>query len=658
MALLLAFMMQTASPPADTTETAAVIETALDMLENDLEDAGSLQETLEQAAYEKVRLQTASAEALRSIPGISERTVQRMLAWRDGGGDLGGPESLLRAGLDERAVAALLPFVAFGRPEPRTRPRVRMHIVQRWQRRLDLGKGYREAPPSGYLGSPDAVQWRVGMRLGDHIAAGVTLDKDAGEPIQWRPGARQLGADFVSFYLSVDQRGPFERIVAGNYTVQAGEGLVAGQGAAGLSSLRVASSDRILKPHASSREYAYFSGAAIQSRPLRGVSLTGFLSQVSLDARADTSLNAWQPIYTGYHRTQTEYERRKQARERAAGGVAVLRRGSVYGGALSIHTLQKLDASRNTHALSVFGGWARSRWEGSFEWVPKQGHRSVTVSLNPIENASVHIRTRRTRETGMHALRPHTRIGVNSRGENYDYAEWLAETRFRPFPSWTVTLQVRDRTRPLDPLPHARSRLVAGVVEYRRRNWLILHIRVRTQTFDVANQCRDRRLLLPCPAEEERQSLRIQVEYRHSAALRARTRLEIVRAEADEADEKAEGVLLYQDFRWKPWRFMQLDLRYAVFDATDASARVYMFENDVLYGFGVPSFNGRGQRWYVLSRMQLSRRLTLQWKLGATRYEDVRSTGSGRDETPGNRVRETKVLLQWRFGQVNSSRST
>lgn len=656
MALLLAFLMQTASPPADTTETVAVIETALDMLENDLEDSASLQETLEQAVHQKVRLETASAEALRSIPGMSERTVQRLLAWRAGGGDLDGPESLLRAGLDERTVAMLLPFVAFGRPESRTRPRIRMNIVQRWQRRLDLGKGYRETSSSGYLGSPDAMQWRIGIRLGEHIAAGVTLDKDAGEPIRWRPGARQFGADFASFYLGLDQRGPFERIVAGKYTVQAGEGLVAGQGAAGLSSLRVASSDRILKPHASSREYSYFSGAAIQSKPLYGVSLTGFVSQVSLDARADTSLNAWHPIYTGYHRTQTERERRRQARERVAGGVAVVRRGSVYGGALSVHTLQKLDASRKMHALSVFGGWARSRWEGSFEWVPKQGRRSVTVSLNPIENASVHIRTRRTRETGMQKLQPHTRIGVNSRGESYDYAEWLAETRFRPLLSWTAVLQVRERKRPLDPLPHARSRLVAGIVEYRRWRWLTLHVRARTQTFDAASQCRDGRLLLPCPTRERRQSLRIQVEYRHSAALRSRTRLEIVRAEAEATEEKGEGVLLYQDFRWKPWRFAQMDLRYAVFDATDASARVYMFENDVLYGFGVPSFNGRGQRWYALSRIQLSRRVMLQCKLGVTRYEDVRSTGSGRDETPGNRIRETKVLVQWRFGEVNSSR--
>ncbi len=643
-AILLAFMMQVANPLADTTETATVIESALDVLEDGLEDSASLQEAIEYAAHRKIRLGTASAEALRSIPRISEMTVQRIVAWRSSGRSIENPESLLRAGLDEHAVSMLLPFVAFDRPAPRRRPRIRTDLLQRWNRRLDTGKGYREDARSGYLGSPDALQWRIGIRIGEHFATGITLDKDPGEPIRWHPGGRRFGADFAALHLSVDNRGPFERIVAGSYTVQAGEGLVAGQGVAGLSSLRTASVDRILRPHTSAREHAYFRGLAMQSKPLYGVSVTGFVSYLPLDARVDTTLGIWSLASTGYHRTQTEYERRGQARERTAGGIAVFRRGSTYAGALSLHTLHTLGVSRNMHALSVFGGWAKSRWEGSLEFVPKQGHRSLTVSFTPIENASVHVRMRKTTANG---LRPHTRIGVNSRGESYRYAEWLAESRIRPFQAWTATIRVRERKRPLNLLPDARDRFIAGVVEYRRWNWFTLHVRALTQTSEAVSHCLTGRLLLPCSTRERRQSLRMQIEYRHSSSLRSRTRIETVRAKAE---EKAGGVLVYQDFRWKPRPFMQLDMRYALFDAADASARLYMFENDVLYGFGAPSFNGRGRRWYVLARLEASRRLMVQLKFGVTRYEDVRSTGSGRDEIPGNRVREMKVLARWRFG--------
>ena len=643
-AILLAFMMQAANPPADTTETATVIETTLDVLEDGLEDSASLQEAIEYAAHRKIRLETASAEALRSIPGISEMNVQRILAWRSSGEKIEEPESLLRAGLDEHAVSMLLPFVTFDRPAPRKRPRIRTDLVQRWNRRLDIGKGYRKDAGSGYLGSPDALQWRIGIRIGEHIATGITLDKDPGEPIRWHPGGRRFGADFAALHLSVDNRGPFERIVAGSYTVQAGEGLTAGQGVAGISSLRTASVDRILRPHTSAREHAYFRGLAMQSKPLYGVSVTGFVSYLPLDARVDTTLGIWSLASTGYHRTQTEYERRGQARERSVGGIAVFRRGSVYAGALSLHTLHTLGVSRNMHALSVFGGWTRPHWEGSFELVPEQGHRSMTVSFTPIENASVHIRTRQTTANG---LRPHTRIGVNSRGESYRYAEWLAESRIRPFETWTATVRVRERKRPVSLLPNVRDRFVAGVVEYRQGRWLTLHVRARTQTSEAATRCLAGRLLLPCSTRERRQSLRIQIEYRHSASLRSRTRIETVRAETE---KKAAGVLVYQDFRWQPRRFIQLDVRYALFDAADASARLYMFENDVLYGGGAPSFNGRGHRWYVLARFEASRRLMMQLKFGATRYEDVRATGSGRDEIPGDRVREMKVLVRWRFG--------
>ena len=643
-AILLACMMQAASPPPDTTETAPVIEAALDMLEDGLEDSALLHEAIEYAGHRKIRLETASAETLRSIPGISEMNVQRILAWRSSGRKIEEPESLLRAGLDEHAVSMLLPFVTFDRPVLRTRPRIRTDLIQRWNRRLDTGKGYRKDELSGYLGSPDALQWRIGIRIGEHIATGITLDKDPGEPIRWHPRRRQFGADFAALHLGVDNKGPFERIVAGSYTIQAGEGLAAGQGSMGFSSLRTASVDRILRPHTSSREHAYFRGLAVQSKPLYGVSVAGFVSYVPLDARVDTTLGIWSLASTGYHRTQTEHERRGQARERTAGGIAVFRQGSAYAGALSLHTLHTLGVSRNMHALSVFGGWARPRWEGSFEFVPKQGHRSLTVSFAPIENASVHVRTLKTTANG---LRPHTRIGVNSRGESYQYAEWLAESHIRPFKAWTATVRVRERKRPLNLLPDARDRFVAGMVEYRRSNWFTLHVRARTQTSEAVTRCLTGRLLLPCSTRERRQSLRIQIEYRHSASLRSRTRIETVRAEEE---EMATGVLVYQDFRWKPRPFIQLDMRYALFDAADASARLYMFENDVLYGSGAPSFNGRGRRWYVLSRLQASRRLMVQWKFGATRYEDVRSTGSGRDEIPGGRVREMKVLVRWRFG--------
>ncbi len=76
---------------------------------------------------------------------------------------------------------------------------------------------------------------------------------------------------------------------------------------------------------------------------------------------------------------------------------------------------------------------------------------------------------------------------------------------------------------------------------------------------------------------------------------------------------------------------------------------MFTYEDDLLYTFSVPAFSGRGQRAYALVRWSPTGRLTLLAKVATTRFEDVRSVGSGLDEVEGNRLREVRVQLRWRF---------
>ena len=630
----------------------ASFEAELEALHDDEGDAESAVELLEDAARWKVPVNVASREALRELPGLSERELTQIFAYRAAAGPITGLDDLIAAGLSEEAAAALSPFLSFSERPDAPRPPLRIDFLQRWSRRLDLGRGYHMDGSSGYLGSPAAVQSRLNVRLGRSIFAGIVLDKDAGEPFFWSPRRGRYGADFASMHVGTDGAGPLERLIVGDFSVRSAEGLLLGQGMSGLAALRVASTGRLLRPHTSSRESGYFRGLAFQTRPVRGASLAAFISSQALDGRRDSADGSWRIVAPGGHRTGTELDGRRLIRSLAGGAVLSWSSGPLHVGVQAVQSRFGLEeAIRTVSSLSLFGGWIRPGWALTTEVVPERAQGSLAATFAPVPDAVLAVRARRT---SAGSERPHSHVGVDSRGTSIETRAWEAECGFRPFAAWSARFRLRGLASG-DALYGVRTSKRANVLlQYKPESWLSLELGGMARTSEEAAACEAGRLLLRCGARRVRQSLRLQLEYRHSASLRSRSRLELVRDSMNEPPggeprNDPVGLLLYEDVRWRAGRSVQIDVRFAVFETSDESARVYAFENDVLYAFSAPSFAGRGRRWYVLARADPFSRLSLQLKLGVTVYEDVTSVGSGLNEVAGRRIREMKLQIRWRL---------
>jgi hypothetical protein len=100
--------------------------------------------------------------------------------------------------------------------------------------------------------------------------------------------------------------------------------------------------------------------------------------------------------------------------------------------------------------------------------------------------------------------------------------------------------------------------------------------------------------------------------------------------------------MLYQDVRWRPVPALQLDGRVAFFDTDGFAARIYAYENDLLYAFAIPAFSGRGHRRYVMARLNIGGGLDLELKYSVTRFVD---TANHNRSAP--RLREIRVQLRW-----------
>ena len=109
-------------------------------------------------------------------------------------------------------------------------------------------------------------------------------------------------------------------------------------------------------------------------------------------------------------------------------------------------------------------------------------------------------------------------------------------------------------------------------------------------------------------------------------------------------------MLFYQDVVYKPIaKPFSFTARYAIFDINSFDARIYAYENDILYEFFIPFYQNRGSRFYINTRLRLGRNYTWEFRIGRTYFENVNTIGSGNELINGNTRTEIKTQLKIRF---------
>jgi len=109
------------------------------------------------------------------------------------------------------------------------------------------------------------------------------------------------------------------------------------------------------------------------------------------------------------------------------------------------------------------------------------------------------------------------------------------------------------------------------------------------------------------------------------------------------------GWLIAQDIEWQPHSRLTVFGRLSMFETDGFAARIYAYERDVRYAFRVPALFGRGERSYVMVRVNLGHGATLEAKYGVTRYDGRDVIGSGLNELQSNRRREVRTQIRWQF---------
>ncbi|MEM1093689.1 MAG: helix-hairpin-helix domain-containing protein [Bacteroidota bacterium] len=693
-ALLL--VLPTLSAFGQATDTLSVeneVEDLLEGVEDELADPEELADLLASLRDNPLDVNTASADDFASIPLISPLLAQRIVVYRTTQGRfLSIPELQQVDGIDGDLFFALRPYLRIGEalaPErqraslfPQAPPLrqvlrdLRYDVIQRYTRRLTLGRGYDDdTTRTTYLGTPERLYTRLRISERRYFSLNVTLDKDPGEAYAWNPAQQQFGYDFASAHLMIGNRGRLKTLILGDYVVTAGQGLTlwrgTGFGKGAATTTPMVRRGRGPTPYGSSDENRFFRGAAASVYVTPDLVVSAFASRRQLDASfTDTRLDSTATALvfsgfneTGLHRTLTEVSRRDALEETLVGGQV-----EYQGDALRIGTVgyQSRFADRVQPGSQAFQRFGFAGDAASAVGVYGQYYFPTALLFGEVSR----IRNGATAAVGGAQLDLARTVDLTVLGRSYprDFAALhsfafgerngatqnergvYVGLRVQPSRAWTIHAY-RDQYR----FPWARfgtlypSRGWDALlrVEHRPRRWLLWYAQGRTETREEGRDVEQRGRITESLLDATRQSFRLHGDYQFNRRLRVRARAEWSRY--SELGETSTGVLIYQEARFSPIPALRLDGRLAFFDTEDFDARLYTYEYDLLYTFSVPAFSGRGQRAYVLLRWQPIESLQLEAKYGVTRFEDRETIGSSLDEVDGNVLREARLQLRWRM---------
>ena len=562
-------------------------------------------------------------------------------------------------------------------------------------------------PNSRYLGSPQKYQLRYTYNYRNKIRAGFVLKKDAGElfftdkvsdTIQKLIGSQyRRGFDFIGFHLYAKDLGIVKAAVLGDYQLAFGQGLTLWSGMsfgkAGMGS-SVMKQGRGITPKASTSEYAFMRGAAVTlgGGPFSG---TVFYSNRWIDANislADTLDNEAELVSslqeTGYHRTIGELQDRHAIRQQIIGGHFSYAIAHFEVGYTAHHTWLSAPLQlRPSHYNQFYFQGQRLTNQGvDFKYVKGKfavfgeaamSHNHNTKVPEPVEGPT---QTQTIASTGSTTLdRFAGLIGLTVKPAGYlnftlmyrDYGKAyqnLFSNAFSegsrnqgqrgiylgleaaPAPYWNILayadqFQFTWLTSQVNAPSRGHDYYLRISHSFNRRTHAYLQFRSKTKMKNST----DAFVFTHYPILYTKNAVRFNINYQIGWDFHCSNKAEYAHYHNEDGTNE-HGYFLCQDIAYKPEnKPYSLTFRYAIFDAKDYNARIYAYENDVLYSFSVPALYGKGMRIYLLGKVKLFNDLTIYARIGRTIYSDRDEIGSGLTLIEGNHKTDLKVEAIWKL---------
>ena len=651
---LLLFVAHPVIAQSDWQESLREWLTVEDMEENYSEE---LLEQLEERVLSPINLNQTSQEELETLPFLTAQQVEGLIEYLDHYHPIRSLSELqMVTALDYHTRQLLRYFVIAGdEKKPSVWPTA-ADLLKYGNHRITLtGKipfYEREGDRNGYLGYRYRHDVRYQYTYGNRIKAGITAAQDAGEP--FFSSKNSLGYDQYNYYVQLRNFGRLEELNLGHYRVQLGLGLVMNTSfrLGKLAMLQtMGRSMHTLSTHSSRSVSDHLQGVAATVRLARQWRVTAFASYQTIDATLNDNGSARTLLYSGYHRTPTEMEKKHNTQEADLGASIGWQQGTLHINANAVYThydrpLQPMqNALYRTYAaegndflnMSLDYGWNNHRWAFSGETaLSKKGAVALmhTANCKVTEQLSMMLLHRYydKRYTAQHANSFREGSSIQNEHGIFLGANW------QPLRSW----------------------FVQGYVDYAHFSWPRYQVSASSDAFDALLSARYTRKQWTWSARYRLHIKQHDNETKKSIVNETSHRLRMtadwlllpaltLRMQGDgvvvsEQGSNSRGVMVGQQVRWqKNW--VKVTGTLAWFRSDDYDSRLYQYEPSTQYDFSFPAYYGHGLRYSLLAQTDIGKHLALATKLGVTNYFDRSMIGTGLQQIDHSSMADLLVQL-------------
>lgn len=671
--------IQSQSPVQSHSVVTQIIEDYLESTQSEGFDLNTAFENLTYFYDNKLNINTAKEEDLRELILLNEIQIQDFIHYRNTYGKfLSIYELQAIPTWNLSLLQNIYPFVKCQLDPDDFRLKLKdalksgkSQVFLKSRRVLEPRHGFqiKEDGTKSFLGDPFYLYARYRYEYGQSFKAGLTMEKDPGEKIFGQ--ASPYGFDFYSFFIyAKDLNKTIHVLSLGDYAVSLGQGLILHNDfGTGKSSwvMNVKRAGRTIRPYSSVNEVNFFRGVGTILNLAHNLKASIFLSykpisgSLQANTRENTDFDSFGSIrLSGLHRTESEIMNKNTVAQTHLGGKIefsqkdfkfsvnglytqlnvplvrdqALHRKFLFNGSELAH--MSTDYSFRKYNFTFFGESAMSHNQA---WAHLHG---VLIALDKKMDISILYRDYSPEYQVLNANAfSDATLPVNEKGI------YMA-TEIRPLKNTTISAYADFWSHPW--VSYRRNGPAEG------KDFLIkIHYNVRRK-IDAYMQYRyvhrqrntTNENSVAYPTDILLQRIRIQSNYKLSKDWEFRNRLEF--SKFTHEGQQFHGFLTYQDIIFKPMTGkFSFSGRYTVFDVEHFDARIYAYENDLLYEFYIPFFQNRGSRFYINTRWRFFKNYSWEFRIFRSFFQNVNQISSGNNLINGRTQTELKTQIYIKF---------